>query len=37
MNLKKTINYIYDNYRSKIIWTLLALHAIVVSIYSYNN
>jgi len=37
MSLKKKFNYIYQHHGSKIIWALLALQAIIVSIYSYKN
>jgi hypothetical protein len=34
--MKEKFEYIYNNHRSHIIWTLLAIQAIAVSIVSYN-
>jgi hypothetical protein len=34
--MKEKFDYIYNNYRSHIIWILLAIQAIAVSIASYN-
>jgi len=35
--MKEKFDYIYDNYGTHIIWTLLAIQAIAVAIASYEG
>jgi hypothetical protein len=36
MDLKRKIDYLYNNHRGAIIWTLLGLHTLAIAIATYQ-